>query len=55
MQGKLADMYTSLQASRCFLYSLCQKADQGQIDNNETASLIYFVSEKAVEVALEAI
>lgn len=48
-------MYTNLQASRTFLYTLCQKADEGHIDNNETASVIYFTSEKAVEVALEAI
>ena len=55
MQGKLAEMYTKLQSSRSFLYSLTQQADKGIIDNNECASLIYITSEYSVEVALEAI
>lgn len=55
MQGKVAEMYTKLQSSRAFLYSLAQQADKGIIDNNECASLIYITSDYSVEVALEAI
>jgi isovaleryl-CoA dehydrogenase len=55
MQAKLAQMYTKLQSTRAFLYSLAQQADRGVINNCECASLIYMASENCVEVALEAI
>lgn len=55
MQGKIADMYVKLQSTRTFLYTLSQLADKGIIDNNECAGLIYYASENAVQVALEAI
>lgn len=48
-------MYTKLLATRSYLYSLAQKADEGDVDSSECASLIYFASENGVEVALEAI
>lgn len=55
MQGKIADMYVKLQSTRTFLYSLAKLADEGIIDNNECAALIYMASENSVQVALEAI
>ena len=55
MQGKLADMYTALQASRAFGYSVAQDCDRGQISRRDTASCLLFASENAVKVALEAI
>lgn len=55
MQGKIADMYTKLQASRAYLYSLSAAADNGIHSNTDCASLILFCSENATQVALECI
>jgi isovaleryl-CoA dehydrogenase len=57
MQGKLADMYTKLQASRAFSYRVAQALDQGRgrAARKDAAACLLFASENAVQVALEAI
>lgn len=55
MQGKIAEMYTKLQASRAYLYSLAREADKGKCSNTDCASIILFASESATQVALECI
>ena len=55
MQGKIAEMYTKLQASRSMLYSVCKVVDSGHLSNLDCASVIYFTSKCGTEVALEAI
>lgn len=40
MQGKLAEMYTMLQASRAMLYSVARGADEGKISNTVNATLM---------------
>eukprot|EP00252_Welwitschia_mirabilis_P013288 TRINITY_DN29292_c0_g1_i1.p1 TRINITY_DN29292_c0_g1~~TRINITY_DN29292_c0_g1_i1.p1 ORF type:complete len:407 (-),score=90.67 TRINITY_DN29292_c0_g1_i1:233-1453(-) len=55
MQGKLADMYTALQASRAFVYSVAMKCDKGIIDKKDCAGAILFAAENATQVALQAI
>ena len=55
MQGKLADMYTNLQASRAFCYRVASDCDQGTVSRRDTASCLMFASECSVKVALEAI
>lgn len=55
MQGKLADMYTTLQASRAFVYSVAKACDAGHIDRKDCASVILFTAENATKTALEAI
>jgi isovaleryl-CoA dehydrogenase len=55
MQGKLADMYTDLQTSRAYLYSLARGADEGRVSNMDCAALILYASEAAVRVTMEAI
>jgi isovaleryl-CoA dehydrogenase len=55
MQGKIAEMYTKLQASRAMLYSACRVVDGGNVSNLDCASVIYFASKCGTEVALEAI
>ncbi len=44
MQGKLAEMYTKLQASRAMLYSCSKVIDSGELSNLDCASVIYFTS-----------
>src|SRR5690242_8100283 len=57
MQGKIADMYTKLQASRAFSYRVAAALDQGRgrAERKDAAACIMFASENAVQVALEAI
>ena len=57
MQGKLADMYTRLQASRAFSYRTAQALDhgRGRAARKDAAACLLFASENAVQVALEAI
>jgi isovaleryl-CoA dehydrogenase len=44
MQGKIAEMYTKLQASRAMLYSCTKMVDNGHLTNLDCASVIYFAS-----------
>ena len=56
IQGKVADMYTTLCASRAFIYHLANQVDTQQtMDNKDAAAVILFTSEKATHMALEAI
>uniref|UniRef100_A0A7E4W2S6 Isovaleryl-CoA dehydrogenase, mitochondrial n=1 Tax=Panagrellus redivivus TaxID=6233 RepID=A0A7E4W2S6_PANRE len=52
MQGKLADMYTTLSASRSYLYTT---ARSGHLNNKDCAGVILYLAENATRVALDAI
>ena len=55
MQGKLADMYTTLSASRSYVYTVCAACDCGEITRRDAAGAILYTAEKATWMALEAI
>jgi isovaleryl-CoA dehydrogenase len=55
IQGKMADMYTTLNASRSYLYSVARAADNGFVSNKDCAGVILYTAEKATQVALDAI
>ena len=55
MQGKIADMYTALQASRAFVYRVANNCDLKQVSRRDTAACLLFASENSVKVSLEAI
>jgi isovaleryl-CoA dehydrogenase len=55
IQGKLADLYTELNASRAYLYAMARACDQGYIQRKDAASVILYTSEKATKIALETI
>lgn len=55
VQGKLAEMMTSLNVSRAYLYTVAAAADRGLPLRKEAASAIMFASESATRVALDAI
>ncbi|MBI4968545.1 MAG: isovaleryl-CoA dehydrogenase [Rhodospirillales bacterium] len=55
MQGKLADMYTTLNASRAYVYAVARACDAGQTTRKDAAGAILFAAEKATWMALEAI
>ena len=59
MQGKIADMYTTLNASRSYLYSVAKAIDSspetGKEIGKDCAGVILFCAENATQVALQAI
>ncbi len=55
MQGKIADMYTTMNASRAYVYAVARACDRGQTTRKDAAGAILFASEKATWMALEAI
>lgn len=55
LQGKMADMYTSLSSSRSYLYSVARACNQGHFNNKDCAGVILYCSEQATKVALDAI
>ncbi|MBX9586885.1 MAG: isovaleryl-CoA dehydrogenase [Gammaproteobacteria bacterium] len=55
IQAKLANMYTILNASRAYLYSVARACDSGQVDRKDTASVILYTAENATHCALDAI
>jgi isovaleryl-CoA dehydrogenase len=55
MQGKLADMYTALMATRAYVYALAKACDRGRVTRKDAASAILFAAERATWMTLEAI
>lgn len=55
IQGKLADMYTELNASRSYLYAVAAACDRGETTRKDSAGVILYASERATKLALEAI
>lgn len=55
VQGKVADMYTELAASRAYLYAVAQACDRAQESRKDCAGVILFVAERATQKALDAI
>jgi len=55
MQGKIADMYADLNASRAYLYAVARACDLGQDSRKDAAAVILFTAEKATRMALQAI
>ena len=55
MQGKLADMYTTLGACRAYVYAVAGACDRGQTTRKDAAGAILYASERATWMALEAI
>lgn len=55
MQGKLADMYTTLSASRAYLYAVARALDAGKESRKDAAAVILYTAEQATQMALQAI
>lgn len=55
MQGKLADMYTTMNASRAYVYAVAASCDRGETTRKDAAGCILYAAEKATWCALEAI
>jgi isovaleryl-CoA dehydrogenase len=55
MQAKLADMYTTMNACRAYVYAVARACDRGQTTRKDAAGAILYAAEKATWMALEAI
>ena len=55
MQGKLADMYTGMNACRAYVYAVAAACDRGQSARKDAAGVILYAAEKATWMALQAI
>ncbi|MET3662586.1 isovaleryl-CoA dehydrogenase [Aquamicrobium ahrensii] len=55
VQGKLADMYTTLNACRAYVYAVASACDRGQTTRKDAAGCILYAAEKATQTALDAI
>ena len=55
MQGKIADMYTTMNACRSYVYAVAKACDKGETTRKDSAGCILYAAEKATQVALDAI
>lgn len=55
VQGKLADMYTTMNAARAYVYAVAAACDRGQTSRKDAAACVLFAAEKATQMALDAI
>ncbi|MDE1931874.1 MAG: acyl-CoA dehydrogenase family protein, partial [Alphaproteobacteria bacterium] len=55
MQGKLADMYTELNAARAYVYAVARACDRGRTTRKDAAGAILYAAERATQMALQAI
>jgi isovaleryl-CoA dehydrogenase len=55
IQGKLADMYTTMNATRSYVYMVAKACDRGDVTRKDAAGVILYAAEKATWMALEAI
>ncbi|MDX1453003.1 MAG: isovaleryl-CoA dehydrogenase [Oleiphilaceae bacterium] len=55
IQGKMADLYTSLNACRAYLYTVAKACDRGESTRKDAAGVILYCAEAATKMALDAI
>ena len=55
VQGKLADMYSTMNACKAYVYAVARACDRGRSTRKDAAGAILYAGEKATQVALDAI
>ena len=55
IQGKVADMYTEMNAAKAYVYAVANACDRGETARKDAAGAILFAAEKATKIALDAI
>lgn len=55
IQGKIADMYTTMNACRAYVYAVGRACDEGQTNRKDAAGVILYAAEKATQMALDTI
>lgn len=55
VQGKVADMYVTMNATKAYVYAVAQACDRGETTREDAAGAILYAAENATKVALDAI
>ena len=55
MQGKIADMYTSLNTARAYSYEVAKSCDRGEVTRQDAAACVLYASEQAMNQAVQAV
>ena len=55
VQGKLADMYATMNACRAYVYAVAAACDRGQTTRKDSAGCVLFAAERGTQIALDAI
>ena len=55
VQGKLADMYTTMNACKAYVYAVAQACDRGETTRKDAAGAILYAAEKATQMTLDAL
>jgi isovaleryl-CoA dehydrogenase len=55
IQGKIADMYTGMNACKAYVYAVARACDQGRTTRKDAAGAILYAAEKATAMALDAV
>ncbi|HEY7550525.1 MAG TPA: isovaleryl-CoA dehydrogenase, partial [Hyphomicrobiaceae bacterium] len=55
VQGKLADMYTTMNACKAYVYAVARACDRGEATRKDAAGAILYAAEKATQIALDAV
>jgi len=55
VQGKLADMYTTMNACRAYVYAVAKACDRGETARKDAAGAILYAAERATQIALDAV
>jgi isovaleryl-CoA dehydrogenase len=55
VQGKIADMYTQMNAAKAYAYTVAKACDRGETTRKDAAAVILYTAELATKMALDAI
>lgn len=55
MQGKIADLYTTMNTARAYVYAVAGACDRGEVTRQDAAACVLYASEKAMEQAVEGV
>ena len=55
LQGKIADMYTTLSACRSYLYNVARACDAGHVNRKDCAGVFLYLAERATQLSLYSI
>ena len=55
MQGKLADIYASMNSARAYVYATASACDRGEVTRQDAAACVLYASEQAMNVAVQGV
>lgn len=55
MQGKIADIYTTMNSARAYVYEVAKACDRGEVTRQDAAACVLHASEKAMEMAVQGV